>query len=284
MTQLTPDSPNFVDGSDIDDNFDDLIHLEDPFKRLRLTNGTENEGTTNLMRSELVSVLPGQCYSLQDKTLKLTFSRNINDVLERLDHTSGAQNLSIILGVDASPGCGGIVWPAGQILSNYLVGKGPNYLKGKKVLELGSGTGLVGLVAALLDPAHVWVTDQAPLLHMMRHNVSMNNLDFKCTVAELDWGTPIPASIPRPDLILAADCVYFEPAFPLLVQTLCDLAGDTTEVLFCYKKRRKADRRFFTVLRKKFDWTQVSDDPNRPIYERDSIDLLRISKRTTRKS
>lgn len=41
-------------------------------------------------------------------------------------------------------------------------------------------------------------------------------------------------------MILAADCVYFEPAFPLLVQTLSDLVVDNrTEVLFCYKKRRK---------------------------------------------
>lgn len=42
------------------------------------------------------------------------------------------------------------------------------------------------------------------------------------------------------DLILAADCVYFEPAFPLLVKTLVDLVPDkSVEVLFCYKKRRK---------------------------------------------
>jgi predicted nicotinamide N-methyase len=47
--------------------------------------------------------------------------------------------------------------------------------------------------------------------------------------------------IGKADLILAADCVYFEPAFPLLVRTLCDLVADQkTEVLFCYKKRRKA--------------------------------------------
>jgi hypothetical protein len=44
------------------------------------------------------------------------------------------------------------------------------------------------------------------------------------------------------DLILAADCVYFEPAFPLLVQTLsslCTVASDRCEILFCYKQRRK---------------------------------------------
>ena len=50
---------------------------------------------------------------------------------------------------------------------------------------------------------------------------------------------PIPTTIQRPDLILAADCVYFEPAFPLLVQTLSELSDSTTEILFSYKKRRK---------------------------------------------
>ena len=54
-------------------------------------------------------------------------------------------------------------------------------------------------------------------------------------------GDPLPPSIPHKyDTILAADCVYFEPAFPLLVKTLADLVPDkSVEVLFCYKKRRK---------------------------------------------
>jgi len=56
-------------------------------------------------------------------------------------------------------------------------------------------------------------------------------------------GDPLPPSIPHKyDTILAADCVYFEPAFPLLVKTLADLVPDrSVEVLFCYKKRRKVD-------------------------------------------
>jgi protein N-lysine methyltransferase METTL21A len=71
-------------------------------------------------------------------------------------------------------------------------------------------------------------------------------------------GEPIPSDIPsKPDVILAADCVYFEPAFPLLVQTLCDLSDKDTKILFCYKKRRKADKRFFGMLKKKFSWKEV---------------------------
>jgi predicted nicotinamide N-methyase len=51
-----------------------------------------------------------------------------------------------------------------QVLSNYLAYKHanePEYLEGKSIVELGSGTGLVGLVAGLLEPtARIWITDQ----------------------------------------------------------------------------------------------------------------------------
>ena len=50
---------------------------------------------------------------------------------------------------------------------------------------------------------------------------------------------PIPTTIQRPDLILAADCVYFEPAFPLLVQTLSELSDLTTEILSLIKSGEK---------------------------------------------
>lgn len=56
----------------------------------------------------------------------------------------------------------------------------------------------------------------------------------------MNRGEPLPPELPPFDVILAADCVYFEPAFPLLVQTLDDLAvRSDAEILFCYKKRRK---------------------------------------------
>lgn len=51
-----------------------------------------------------------------------------------------------------------------QVLSNYLAyrySQDPDYIKNKTIVELGSGTGLVGLVAGLLEPeARIWITDQ----------------------------------------------------------------------------------------------------------------------------
>lgn len=89
--------------------------------------------------------------------------------------------LNIKLSIDAGPGCGGTTWPAGrashhgrssnltslnvfirvQVLTDYLVRRGPQAMDGKRCLELGSGTGLVGIAAAKLGAGSVYITDQA---------------------------------------------------------------------------------------------------------------------------
>lgn len=190
------------------------------------------------------------------------------------------------LSVDAGPGCGGIAWPAGEVLSRYICSRQdrqPGWIQEQRVLELGAGTGLVGLVAAKLGAPGVLITDQTPLLPLIERNIDLNDVRSVCKAAEFNWGELLPAPILSSgfDLILAADCVYFEPAFPLLVQSLCHLAdrSPSAEILFCYKKRRKADRRFFVLLKKHFEWDDVDDDPQRSIYSRDAISLLRLQRR-----
>ena len=83
----------------------------------------------------------------------------------------------------------------------------------------------------------------------------------------------MPEGPSHPDIILAADCVYFEPAFPLLLDTLLALAGVNTTIYFCFKKRRRADMRFIKAARKAFVVREVDDDPSREQYARDSIFL-----------
>ncbi|KAI9778791.1 MAG: Methyltransferase-like protein 21D [Geoglossum umbratile] len=146
-------------------------------------------------------------------------------------------------------------------------------------IELGAGGGLVGLALALsnstLFTTPLYVTDQAPMLALMHENVVLNNLQDVVVPLVLDWGHPPPPSIlpGHLDLVLAADCVYFEPAFPLLLQTLQDLAGPETQVLFCFKKRRRADLHFMKKARKLFIVEDVLDDPDRAAYSRENIFL-----------
>ncbi len=71
-----------------------------------------------------------------------------------------------------------------------------------------------------------------------------------------------------------------KPAFPLFIETLCDLAplNKDVEIPFCWRRRRKvggsychrtclglkkemqADKRFFLMLKKHFDSVVVMDD------------------------
>ncbi|EWC45848.1 hypothetical protein DRE_04855 [Drechslerella stenobrocha 248] len=184
---------------------------------------------------------------------------------------------------DLSNGCGGQLWPAGIRLAKYFISRYRNgdELTGKRVIELGSGGGVTGLAIGLeLDQiggdideggCEFWMTDMQAMMELMEKNVSFNGLQERIRCGLLDWADPLPEFVARRpvDIVLAADCVYFEPAFPLLEKTLCDIAGPDTEVLFCFKKRRRADMRFIKSIRKRFVMTEIKDE----IYARESIYL-----------
>lgn len=106
------------------------------------------------------------------------------------------------------------------------------------------------------------LTDQVPMLSLMERNTALNDLQGVVKPSVYDWGEVTPTEIPQhPDVILAADCIYFEPAFPLLQKTLLDLIGENTVCYFCYVKRRKADLHCIKAIRKMFDVEDVTDDP-----------------------
>jgi hypothetical protein len=100
------------------------------------------------------------------------------------------------------------------------------------------------------------------MLPLMQRNTALNDLQDIVKPSVYDWGQPTPTALPaHPDVILAADCCYFEPAFPLLLRTLQDLIGERTVCYFSCVKRRKADAQFMKAARKVFDIESVDDDP-----------------------
>ncbi|KAH7094828.1 putative methyltransferase-domain-containing protein [Paraphoma chrysanthemicola] len=185
---------------------------------------------------------------------------------------------------DLKNGCGGQLWPAGMVLSKYMLRKHKSDLVGKDIVELGAGGGLVGLAVSLgcKTDRILHITDQEPMFDLMKRNITLNGLDSRVAASIYDWGGPTPSQLPKhPDVILAADCVYFEPAFPLLQQTLQDLIGENTTCYFCFKKRRRADLQFMKVAKKMFDVKQVEDDPDKEVYSRENLFLYRITKKKT---
>jgi hypothetical protein len=68
----------------------------------------------------------------------------------------------VSLTLDVTTGCGGKIWPAAEVLGQYIASKrSDGQWKGKVAVELGAGTGLVGLLAAkATEIGEVWITDQ----------------------------------------------------------------------------------------------------------------------------
>ena len=177
---------------------------------------------------------------------------------------------------DLKNGCGGQLWPAGMVLSKYMLRKHRDDIAGKEIVELGAGGGLVGLAVAIgckVDTT-LHITDQDPMFKLMKRNIALNSLQSCVSASIYDWGEPTPSQLPaHPDIILAADCVYFEPAFPLLQQTLRDLIGPNTVCYFCFKRRRRADLTFMKTARKMFNVQEVEDDPEKEVYSREKLFL-----------
>lgn len=105
MLQLVLEAPSSLDLRD------PLQQNEDGLEDVISANGLHRASTT-----ELLSVLPHQCHSVEDGLLKLSFFHEWKNV---------PNPLSISLHIDAAPGCGGLAWPAGQVhfffLSSFLL-------------------------------------------------------------------------------------------------------------------------------------------------------------------
>lgn len=70
---------------------------------------------------------------------------------------------------------GEYVWPASLVMCEFLK-RNPELVKGKRVLELGSGTGIVGLYAAKLGANNCWpVGHDSRLRRQWCHGVPMSD-------------------------------------------------------------------------------------------------------------
>lgn len=172
---------------------------------------------------------------------------------------------SIKLYVDASRCCGGHVWRSGLVLSRYIETPSmfpPAFWQGKRVIELGAGTGAVGIAAGLLG-AHVRITDIDVMLPLMQRNAQAN-IAGACEpgspvqVDSFYWGAARAADFVPQDVVLAADVIYAEEHFAALQDALLVLAAGGALILLAYLKRWGRDKKFIKVLLRRFDSCEVS--------------------------
>ncbi|MBI5497805.1 MAG: methyltransferase domain-containing protein [Deltaproteobacteria bacterium] len=95
------------------------------------------------------------------------------------------------------------IWPSARVLAEALLAGPP--LDGVSAVELGCGTGMVG-VAAAVRGAQVTLTDlQEGALELARRNAQACGTGARVTVARLDWRQPHLAPVP---LLLCSDVLY----------------------------------------------------------------------------
>lgn len=89
-------------------------------------------------------------------------------------------------------------WAGGQALAAYIR-QNPHTVAGKRVLDFGCGSGLVGIVAAQCGAKEVWMLDSDPnALLAAQMNAELNDCQIQCI--HQDW--------PEVDLLLASDVLY----------------------------------------------------------------------------
>ena len=107
---------------------------------------------------------------------------------------------------ESSPGYWAHLWPSARELARHLV-RSNLIAPGVRVLEIGCGLGLCGIVAAKRGAA-VTMTDFNPdAVATARRNAELNGVGVRCEV--FDWNGPVPpAWIGNIDLIIASDVLY----------------------------------------------------------------------------
>lgn len=165
------------------------------------------------------------------------------------------------------------MWRCATVITDYFQNENifpAEHFKGKKVVEVGAGTGLTGIALGKIG-AFVTLTDQKELIPLMEENVLLNSLTECVSVAELSWYSSCLHLInrrgltdcsqfttPPIDYILAVECIYLEDLFDPLLQSMFDLCSDETQIIVAFMKRRKADKSFWKKASKRFEWRKVN--------------------------
>ncbi|XP_078536442.1 protein N-lysine methyltransferase METTL21A isoform X1 [Lissotriton helveticus] len=164
-------------------------------------------------------------------------------------------------------GVAAVVWDAAVILCTFLE-MGTIDLQKRSAIELGAGTGLVGIVAALLG-ADVTITDRKVALEFLESNVRANlptHIQQNVSVMELTWGHDLESFSRTFDLILGADIVYLEDTFDDLLKTLEHLCSEHTVILLACRIRYERDQTFLTMLKGPFSVSEVHYDPRSDVH------------------
>ena len=170
-------------------------------------------------------------------------------------------------------GCGKLgatVWPSGIALASLLSGDYRSLIRGKRVLELGSGCGLPSLVARdIAGASNVLATDyweeddgtfDADRLipkNLFGANLA-HNIGSKTAIKHLDWHDQVNVMSVydefQPEIIIGSDLVYYLADTPPLIQTIdILLKSGATDVLLVLPLPPNAEREALPDFRSRLE-------------------------------
>ncbi|KAL3668694.1 hypothetical protein V7S43_005990 [Phytophthora oleae] len=143
------------------------------------------------------------------------------------------------------------LWTGSHFLSRYLWSH-PELVKGKRVLELGAGTGICSIVSSKLGAVKCLATDgDEEVVGLLAKNVQVNKADGVVTARSLFWGDEPSAqtlleefsgALTDVDVVLAGDVLYKSELLPLLFATVTRvLKADEAERAFVLCHIPRAD-------------------------------------------
>lgn len=168
------------------------------------------------------------------------------------EHIDILENRSLL----AAGGTTGLrTWEAALHLGQYL-SINSHLVAGKRVLELGAGTGYLSILCAkMLGAAHVTSSDGSEeVVEKLGDNFSLNGLEWDYNVSSstrlrpklLKWGHALVGTEEpewnggqKVDLVIGADVTYDQKVIPFLVSTLHELVelDPDTEILISATQR-----------------------------------------------
>jgi predicted nicotinamide N-methyase len=132
--------------------------------------------------------------------IRLYLARDAFGLWERIERDTGQDQLP--------PPFWAFPWAGGQALARYLLDQ-PDCVRGRVVLDLASGSGLVAIAAAVAGAASVTPSDTDPLaVAAITLNAGVNRVQLEPTVGDLLGAPGAPGRPVRADVVLAGDAFY----------------------------------------------------------------------------
>ncbi|KAF9428889.1 Methyltransferase-like protein 21D [Podila epigama] len=212
-------------------------------------------------------------------------------------------------------GVGSTIWDAAIVLSKYiekskLFASPTQDQRPFTVLELGSGTGIVGLAIARLMASKniqgkVVLTDKESVVPLLQKNADSNVskgvnvlaqvVDWEVvsgikTTSEGDDGTESSGQLLTNltpfvnlewDLVILSDCIWVPSLYPPLIGTLEKLITlPKTQLLIAFEKRNFSEEmNFFASLGKSFKFRDIKPEEQDDVWQSEDIYLFSCHRR-----